>query len=123
MKDYMKDINVGDAIKAGRTDTICWDCKKAMYGGCSWTDPEVQKPVDGWTATKNSKGYLVRECPLFDRGTYACGMYRTADDYILALETALDNTKNTLTRVKKSYQNIKKQINKLTWQNEVHMCD
>lgn len=123
MKDYMKDISVGDAIKAGRTDTICWDCKKAMYGGCSWTDPEIQKPVEGWTATKNSKGYLVRECPLFDRGTYACGMYRTADDYILALETALDNTKNTLTRVKKSYQNIKKQINKLTLQNEVHMCD
>ena len=123
MKDYMKDISVGDAIKAGRTDTICWDCKKAMYGGCSWTDPETQEPVEGWTATKNSKGYLVRECPLFDRGTYACGMYRTADDYILALETALENTKNTLARVKKSYKKIKTQINYLNWQNEVHMSD
>lgn len=33
MKEYMEDVSIKDAIKAGRTDTICWDCKKAMWGG------------------------------------------------------------------------------------------
>ena len=33
MKAYMNDVSVEDAIKAGRTDTLCWDCKKAMRGG------------------------------------------------------------------------------------------
>lgn len=33
MKDYMKDVHIEDALKAGHTDTICWDCKNAMRGG------------------------------------------------------------------------------------------
>ena len=33
MKRYMEDVSPEDAIKAGRTDTICWDCKNAMRGG------------------------------------------------------------------------------------------
>lgn len=33
MKDYMKDVNVQDAIRAGHNDTICWDCQNAMRGG------------------------------------------------------------------------------------------
>lgn len=33
MKEYMSYVNVEDAVKAGRHDTICWDCKNACGGG------------------------------------------------------------------------------------------
>ena len=33
--------------------TICWDCKKATTGECSWS--KNLKPVDGWKAKKNKK--------------------------------------------------------------------
>ena len=33
MKEYMIETSVEDAIKAGRTDTICWDCAHACGGG------------------------------------------------------------------------------------------
>lgn len=35
MKEYMNEVSVQDAIKAGRNDTICWDCKKACRGGAA----------------------------------------------------------------------------------------
>ena len=100
MKRYMEDVSPEDAIKAGRTDTICWDCKKAMRGGCSWSDPERQQPVDGWTAVKHGESYVVHACPEFVRETYGCGRYRTADDYILALEIAVQERKKQLAKLK-----------------------
>ena len=59
--------------------TLCWSCKRAT-GSCSWSEDFT--PVEGWEAipTKvkvaKSKGrnktftdsYLVRKCPLFERG-------------------------------------------------------
>ena len=60
-------------------DTICWQCKKSTTDGCSWSSKFI--PVEGWKATQTSlvvrstKGYekedtsyLVRSCPLFERG-------------------------------------------------------
>lgn len=130
MKEYMKDVTVGDAIKAGRKDTICWDCAKAMRGGCCWADPDQQKPVKDWVAIKNSKGYVVHACPLFERETYACGTYRTADDYILALEIEVTRLRDSIARLKKVQAPLRRKIKKmenmiadLTWQNEVHMSE
>lgn len=138
MKEYMKDVSVEDAIRAGRTDSICWDCKNAMRGGCSWTDPEQQKPVKGWEAKETDIGsYIVYSCPEFKRCTYACGRYRTADDYILALEIAVKERKTQLARLKKTPDNLRRQNaaykkknnmlqNKLDaelWYATVHMSD
>jgi len=108
MKRYMEDVSVEDAIKAGRTDTICWDCKNAMSGGCSWADPEVAEPVAGWVATKTKDSYIVHACPKFDRCGYGCGRYRTADDYILALEIALQQRKVQLAKMKKMPDSFRK---------------
>ncbi len=33
MKEYMSEISVKDAMRAGHTDTICWDCANACRGG------------------------------------------------------------------------------------------
>lgn len=130
MKDYMTEISIEEAIKAGHTDTICWDCANACGGGCSWADPSKQKPVKGWTATKTSNGYCVHACPEFIRETYACGRYRTADDYILALEIALTERKTQLARAKrvpgllrKKNANLKKALEKEQWQLQVHMSE
>ena len=130
MKEYMKDVSVEDAVKAGRTDTICWDCKKSCNGGCSWSNPEQMKPVEGWTAIKTGFSYTVYECPEFIRETYGCGRYRTAEDYILALEIGLTERKQQLVRMKKTPNRLrekivtlKKQLNRELWQAEVHMSE
>ena len=130
MKKYMEDVSVEDAIRAGRTDTICWDCKNAMRGGCSWADPERQKPVDGWVATETKGSYIVHACPKFIRECYGCGRYRTADDYILALEIALQDRKRQLARAKnipgllrKKNARLKKELDSELWFAEVHMSE
>ena len=137
MKEYMNQVSIDDAIKAGHRDTLCWDCKNAMRGGCSWADPEQQKPVDGWAAVKTSLGYIVHACPKFVRETYGCGRYRTADDYILALEIAVEERKKQLARLKKTPELLRKKNANLTrnneqlqekldaelWLAEVHMSD
>ena len=134
MKEYMNSVTVEDAIRAGRNDTICWDCKKAMRGGCSWADPERQQPVNGWTATKTGISYTVHSCPEFDRCTYGCGRYRDADDYILALEIAVQERRTQLARMKKTPELLRKknasmakkidtmqeQMDRLLWQICVH---
>lgn len=33
------------------TNTLCWGCQNAC-GGCSWSDYDERKPVDGWTAER-----------------------------------------------------------------------
>lgn len=33
MKEYMKEVSVENAIKASRTDTLCWDCQNAVKCG------------------------------------------------------------------------------------------
>lgn len=54
-----------------KPSTICWDCKNAVGGGCSWfTD---YTPVEGWKAVKTElcggyydyESYLVQHCPEF----------------------------------------------------------
>ena len=102
MKEYMRDVYVQDAIKAGRNDTICWDCKKACRGGCSWTDPKKQEPVKDWVATLSDNVFVVHACPEFDRETYGGGMYRTADDYILALEIAVTERNAKIDRLRRT---------------------
>jgi hypothetical protein len=104
MKDYMNYVSVEDALKAGRTDTICWDCNHAfdLRGGCSWADPKQQKPVDGWAATETDNGYCVHACPNFSRCSYGAGRYRTADDYILALEIANNDKSEQIVKLKKT---------------------
>lgn len=129
MKEYMNDVSVDDALKAGHTDTLCWDCKNCG-GGCSWSDPELMKPVEGWAAIETREGYRVCACPEFVRETYGGGRYRTADDYILALEIGLTDRKRQIVRLKKVPDNLRKKINRLTkqlnaelWQATVHMSE
>lgn len=43
---------------------------------------------------------MVHACPEFVRETYGCGRYRTADDYILALEIAVQERKKQLAKLK-----------------------
>ena len=118
MKEYMESVSVEDAIKAGRTETICWDCKNAMTGGCRWADPELAAPVEGWEATEKDGGYIVHACPEFDRCTYGFGRFRTADDYILALEIALTERKTQLARLKKVPNNLRKKNANLQQKNK-----
>ena len=134
MKEYMSGVTVEDAIRAGRNDTICWDCKKAMRGGCSWADPERQQPVKGWTAVKSGFSYTVHDCPEFARDTYGCGRYRDADDYILALEIAVQERRKQLARMKKTpellrrknasmakkMETMQEQMDRMMWQIVVH---
>jgi hypothetical protein len=130
MKAYMNDVSVEDAIKAGRTETICWDCKNAMRGGCSWSDPEQLKPVDGWVATGTKDSYIVHACPKFIRESYGYGRYRTVDDYILALEIALQDRKLQLAKarrvpdlLRKKNARMKKELDAELWFAEVHMSE
>lgn len=137
MKEYMSQVSIDDAVKAGRVDTICWDCKNALRGGCSWSDPEMQKPVEGWAAVKTTNGYIVHGCPKFIRETYGCGRYRTADDYILALEIAVTERKKQVARIKRTPDLLRKKNASLTrkneelnnelinelWHTQVHMSD
>lgn len=50
------------------SDTLCWDCKKALCG-CSWS--MFFEPVEGWKARKTPKtkskpsSYKVYKCPEF----------------------------------------------------------
>ena len=127
MKEYMESVSVADAIKAGRNESICWDCKKALTGGCCWTDTDIQKPVPGWTAQETPAGYLVHDCPRFVRETYGYGRYRTADDYILALEIGLRNEKQANAKSKKAIlaarsknKILRDKLDRLTWYLNVH---
>ena len=58
-----------------RKDTLCWECKKAITGECSWSNDFT--PVEGWEATqtlikmtteKKEISYFVHSCPEFEKG-------------------------------------------------------
>ena len=87
-------------------------------GGCSWADPDRQTPVKNWVAEKTTNGYIVHACPEFIRETYGCGRYRTADDYILALEIGMTERKKQLARLKKTPGLLRKKNASLTKTNE-----
>lgn len=59
--------------------TLCWDCKNATDGGCSWS--EKLEPVKGWEAIENARGHLVVRCPEFERDTYGFGFFRTEEEF------------------------------------------
>ena len=63
-KEQMKAFGVRSTAD-GHQDTLCVFCAKACNGACSWSDALV--PVDGWTADRTAKGYLVKECPEFQQ--------------------------------------------------------
>ena len=50
--------------------TLCWDCKNAIGGGCSWFTDFT--PVAGWKAKKerlySGCSYTVEDCPQFEDG-------------------------------------------------------
>lgn len=50
--------------------TLCWDCKNATNGACSWS--RSLTPVKGWTARQivkdGGQSYLVTQCPKFREG-------------------------------------------------------
>lgn len=56
---------------------LCWDCKNST-GGCPWS--AELKPVKGWVAEPSLKQtietYFIKECPLFVRDSYNCGLER-----------------------------------------------
>ena len=69
-----------------------------------------QKPVKDWVAEETEIGYRVISCPEFDRSTYGGGRYRTADDYILALETKVTDQDRQMQNLKKTiwWVNVRK---------------
>ena len=63
--------------------TLCWDCKKAATGGCSWS--KEFRPVEGWEAKATTKqqfrgepmrSYLVTACSEFERDAWNAGLKR-----------------------------------------------
>jgi len=88
-------------------------------GGCCWSDPERTEPVKDWVATKTTLGYIVHACPEFDRETYGCGRYRTADDYILALEIANQERREQLAKLKRTPGLLRKRNANLIKKNKV----
>jgi len=58
--------------------TLCWDCAKAT-GFCNWSAD--LRPVKGWTVKEvwkeqTGKGYLVIDCPEFERDAIGHGVKR-----------------------------------------------
>lgn len=103
MADYTDLVSVDEAVMAGVNDTLCWDCRKAMTkGSCCWTDPEEQKPVPGWVATETDMGYRVITCPNFERCSWGGARYRTAEEYIAALEERVVDSKKQIQNLKKT---------------------
>ena len=127
MDDYIiqnPDIVLPDIRKIEK-DTLCWDC--ANYaGGCSWTQPDGAVPVKGWKAKKTALGYVVKECPKFVRGCYCRGRYRTAEEYIEALERNIINKSNTIDYQRKTIGNLRKLLDaerRDLWIVEVHQSE
>ena len=65
-------------------NSLCWDCANATNKSyaCSWA--WHLKPVEGWTAIPTKKesgqnGFLVIECPLFERDAFGGGTKRLND--------------------------------------------
>ena len=56
--------------------TLCWTCSKFNFR-CSWSQDFT--PVAGWKAEENKNGYLVQECPEYDRDSYNNGLWRERD--------------------------------------------
>lgn len=72
--------NAHDLNILGKAQQLCWDCKKSVNSGCSWS--ANFEPVEGWEAvkveryvatTKEQKrvvngdvGYAIYNCPEFD---------------------------------------------------------
>lgn len=68
------------------TQSLCWDCKKAVTCECSWADNFT--PVEGWKAVptvkkpykgRPMKSFLVYECPEFERDATDGGLKRLGD--------------------------------------------
>jgi hypothetical protein len=49
------------------SETICIMCAKSCTSACSWS--AELKPVEGWEAEENPRGFLVRKCPEFVKET------------------------------------------------------
>ena len=64
----------------GRKQQLCWECSKATNkdGECPWSAAGI--PVPGWEAypthNKDTKTFVVVNCPLFDRDAYDNGLRR-----------------------------------------------
>ena len=60
-------------MRGGRKkDTLCWDCKKASFNGCSWDRKLI--PVEGWKAervmrpdVRGGETFHVISCPEFEQ--------------------------------------------------------
>lgn len=102
MKDYMKIVSIKEAVNSSGNETLCWDCAKATTGGCNWTNPNIQEPVEGWKAVESDMGYCVLKCPEFERHTYGGCRYRNAEDYIEALENEVRSKTEQVQNLKKT---------------------
>lgn len=75
-------VNWKDCIVPEYTPfTLCEVCENAC-GGCSWSEKNVQKPVEGWDAIRNDilphgyysepiESYVVLACPKYVPDRYA----------------------------------------------------
>lgn len=75
-------VNWKDCIVPEYTpSTLCEVCENAC-GGCSWSEKNVQKPVEGWEAVRNDifyhgtksefiESYIVLSCPKYKPDHFA----------------------------------------------------
>lgn len=46
-------------------EQLCWQCKN--FSCCPWSNGD---PIEGWVADKTDIGYLIKECPKFERDVF-----------------------------------------------------
>ena len=76
----MKELSMAQRYPTYTPGTLCEVCANAC-GGCSWSEKDVQQPVEGWDAVRRdisimeyrgeqrqmlSESYVVLDCPLFE---------------------------------------------------------
>ena len=78
----MEELSMARLHPHYKPTTLCEVCANAC-GGCSWSEKDVQKPVEGWDAIRNDitnissskdgrtwsrmdESYLVLACPQFE---------------------------------------------------------
>lgn len=72
----MSEIEKNETEK--KPDTLCVLCARSCVNQCCWCDE--QKPVPGWVAEKNTRGYLVLDCPEYVKDTYETIKPQKLDD-------------------------------------------
>ena len=88
--------------------TLCELCTKAC-GDCSWSEKNVQRPVEGWAAIRRDldriESYVVLDCPEFELEERHAWAYEKFDPEWI--KTQVDSHKREQKAVKIRHQRRK----------------